>query len=316
MNPVPGYDVLRAVVPEGVADWLEGPEGADPRVSGWFLLDSPWGPIGISCFYLLSIPVGNWLMEGRKPLNVTTFATVHNAFLASLSLYMVVETLSASYTNFRWGDRFTLWCNLLDRRGIEDGRWTESAHRLASVIYVHYVSKAYEFVDTWLMIAKKKKNQQTFLHIYHHATVFFPTWYWNTLFAPGGDAYFCCFLNSLVHVFMYSHYLIANLGYRSPIRRFITTFQLIQFVLFIGQSAVLLTTDCFTPRMPGVQLGYQCVIFFCLFMNFYIKAYTKPRRGADAGADRGSQKPALDSADPKLNKNKNKNENGTKPKSN
>lgn len=221
-NPAAGIDIVQEFLPKPVSDFFVAPQGADPRVAEWFLLDSPVLPAVIGALYLLSIPVGKWFMRDREPVNVRSFATVHNAFLAGLSLYMVVETLLAVYDDFNWSERFTLWCNGVNRTGIEQNAWTKSGYRLASVLYVHYVSKAYEFVDTWLMIAKKNHRQISFLHVYHHSTTFFPVWYWNVTYAPGGDAWFCCFLNSLVHVFMYSHYLISGLGYKSPIRKFIT----------------------------------------------------------------------------------------------
>ena len=36
--------------------------------------------------------------------------------------------------------------------------------------------QAYEFTDTLIMVLKKNERQITFLHIYHHATTFFPCW--------------------------------------------------------------------------------------------------------------------------------------------
>ncbi len=60
----------------------------------------------------------------------------------------------------------------------------------------------YECVDTLIMILKKKERQVSFLHVYHHATMFFPVGWAAVKFSPGGDGWFCCALNSLVHVFM------------------------------------------------------------------------------------------------------------------
>lgn len=37
--------------------------------------------------------------------------------------------------------------------------------------------QAYEFTDTLIMILKKNERQISFLHVYHHATTFFPCWY-------------------------------------------------------------------------------------------------------------------------------------------
>ena len=86
------------------------------------------------------------------------------------------------------------------------------------------MSKAYEFVDTLIMVAKKNKRQISFLHVYHHATTFFPVWWAVVKYGPGGEAWFCCFLNSLVHVFVSTQtahspskaYTRAKIGSCSP----------------------------------------------------------------------------------------------------
>ena len=39
-----------------------------------------------------------------------------------------------------------------------------------------YDVQAYEFTDTLIMVLKKNERQISFLHIYHHATTFFPCW--------------------------------------------------------------------------------------------------------------------------------------------
>jgi hypothetical protein len=64
-------------------------------------------------------------------------------------------------------------------------------------------TQAYEFVDTVIMVLKKNNRQISFLHVYHHATTFFPVWWANVKFGPGGEAYFCCAFNSFIHVLMY-----------------------------------------------------------------------------------------------------------------
>ncbi len=62
--------------------------------------------------------------------------------------------------------------------------------------------QAYEFVDTAIMVARKNNRQITLLHVYHHASTFFPCWWAAVSFAPGGDVWFLCALNSAVHVAM------------------------------------------------------------------------------------------------------------------
>ena len=209
---------------------------------------------------------------------------VHNGILFFLSLYMVVETLRTARENFGWDKPgATLWCNPNDKtvtRGGKAAFATESGAALARVLHVHYLSKAYEFGDTIIMLLKKNYRQVSFLHVYHHATTFFPVWFCVVRYGPGGEAWFCCFLNSLVHVFMYGYYFGASLGVKiEAIKRSITQFQMVQFLLFIAQSVYILpfVTDCYRPRLSPYMLLVQCVVFFSLFFHFYVTTYLSRR---------------------------------------
>ena len=149
---------------------------------------------------------------------------------------------------FEWSRSFNFACPI-----IKPGPFSPAAQRLANVLWIHYISKAYEFVDTLIMVFKKKTQQITFLHVYHHATTFFPVWWSVIKYGPGGAAYFCCALNSFIHVGMYTvpssslsvsclyggrygYYLLSGLGYKfTAIKPFITYSQMIQFLCFITQ---------------------------------------------------------------------------------
>ena len=111
-----------------------------------------------------------------------------------------------------------------------------SEHGMATMIYIFFVSKIYEFMDTFIMLLKGNLHQVrashfpeplaaccfaltrraglamkvTLLHVYHHASISF-IWWMITNTAPGGDAYFSAAINSSVHVIMYLYYLLAIL---------------------------------------------------------------------------------------------------------
>lgn len=70
--------------------------------------------------------------------------------------------------------------------------------------------QVYEFVDTAIMVLKKNNRQITLLHVYHHASTFFPCWWSAVNFAPGGDVWFLCALNSSVHVAMCANRSLIN----------------------------------------------------------------------------------------------------------
>ncbi len=82
----------------------------------------------------------------------------------------------------------------------------------------------------FIFILRKKEDQVTFLHVYHHSTMF-PFWWIGVRWVAGGGAYFPAMLNSLVHVFMYSYYFLAALGpqYKKYLwwKRYLTKMQLV-----------------------------------------------------------------------------------------
>ena len=71
-----------------------------------------------------------------------------------------------------------------------------------AAVPIHGLLQVYEFTDTAIMVLKKNNRQITLLHVYHHASTFFPCWWSAVNFAPGGDVWFLCALNSSVHVAM------------------------------------------------------------------------------------------------------------------
>jgi len=57
---------------------------------------------------------------------------------------------------------------------------------MAKILWIFYFSKIIEFIDTVIMMLKKNFRQVTFLHVYHHVSVF--SIWWLVIFsAPGGD---------------------------------------------------------------------------------------------------------------------------------
>ena len=103
-------------------------------------------------------------------------------------------------------------------------------------LYLYYLSKYYELLDTFLQLARGKPPPHFALHVYHHACILVLSWVWlefNTSLAPVGVLF-----NTLVHVVMYSYYLQRVLTCETPkYKKLVTLLQLVQFstsfVLFI-----------------------------------------------------------------------------------
>ena len=215
--------------------------------------------------YLVVIFGGIQVMKKREPFVLRGFSIVHNAFLVVLSGYMAYELLRIVITTYD-----SPWCN-----DVKDG---ESGAAMANVVHIFYVSKLYEFLDTIIMVLRKKEKQISFLHVYHHFSIF-PYWYLISRTVPGGDAWFTAFLNSSVHVAMYSYYFCALFKIPAPWKSFITMGQMLQFCLFLCQAFYTYFAGCHSGAQAVIGQGliFYALSLLVLFANFYIQSYSKPR---------------------------------------
>ncbi|KFV13532.1 Elongation of very long chain fatty acids protein 2, partial [Pterocles gutturalis] len=143
-------------------DYMFGPR--DARVRGWFLLDSYLPTFFLTGAYLLCIWLGNKLMKDRPPFSLRALLIVYNLGITLLSLYMLIELILAT-----WEGGYNLQCQNLHSAG-------EADIRVAKVLWWYYFSKVIEFMDTIFFVLRKKSSQITFLHVYHHATMFNIWW--------------------------------------------------------------------------------------------------------------------------------------------
>ncbi len=126
-------------------------------------------------------------------------------------------------------------------------------------VFVHYLSKYLDFFDTLFIILRKKDAQHSFLHVFHHATI---GSVWGFLLYLGhgnGTAAYGAFINSIVHVVMYTHYLVTSyvsvltINMYIYIRMCIYTLQYLMHLIFTGNPA------------PVQEIHYSipnCAVFF------------------------------------------------------
>jgi len=235
-------------------------------VENWPLMSSPLPTIGIVFGYIFVVILGMQIMKHQKPFNLKPIIILHNAILVALSGYICVETLHQALFVLDYGFTF----NAVD--------YTSKGLPLAKVFWLFYFSKALEFFDTFIMVLRKKNDQITFLHIYHHALTF-GVWWIGMRFVAGGEAYVSVVQNCFVHVVMYSYYLLSAIGFRDVWwKRYLTQLQMTQFFINIIHVCVALYLDSPYPRWMGwAMLSYMASLLI-LFGNFYIQAYLKKRR--------------------------------------
>ncbi|CAM6045430.1 unnamed protein product [Sphagnum compactum] len=243
-----------------------------PTTNGLPLIDSPT-PIVVAITIYLSCVIGGllWIKafnlkpRAQEPALLQALVLLHNLFCFGLSLYMCIGIIYQAILN-----RYTLWGNSYKLEQTE----------MAILVYMFYMSKYVEFMDTIIMVLKRNTRQITFLHVYHHSSIAL-IWWIIAYHAPGGEAYFSAALNSGVHVFMYLYYFLAAvLRGNEKVRRkylfwgrYLTQLQMFQFGLNLLQAYYDRKVHAPYPPFLITILFYYMISLLVLFANFYVHKY-------------------------------------------
>lgn len=107
---------------------------------------------------------------------------------------------------------------------------------IANSCHTYFLLKVADLLDTVFFVLRKKQNQISFLHLYHHTGMVVLTWN-ATKFYPGGHSIFTGFLNSIIHVVMYGYYLVSafNPEYKNNIwwKKYITQMQIVSWIVYL-----------------------------------------------------------------------------------
>lgn len=150
---------------------------------------------------------------------------------------------------------------------------TPYSQHIEHFVFLHYISKYLDYLDTVFIILRKKTSQLSTLHIYHHATI--PI-VWGSLLYIGhgnGTAAFGCLINSFIHIIMYSHYLCTGLGFRNPLKKYITQAQMGQFVCCLAHAGTVYAYETVVPSYLALTQFIYHVQMLYLFNRFYSKTY-------------------------------------------
>ncbi|XP_011871540.1 PREDICTED: elongation of very long chain fatty acids protein 4-like [Vollenhovia emeryi] len=140
--------------------------------------------------------------------------------------------------------------------------------------------KIFDYIETCIFVLRKKQNQVSVLHVYHHISNVTFVWIYLKYFMDVRTVY-AALINCIVHVIMYMYYFISawspNLQrMTSPIKPFITIIQMVQFLCFLYFLLQFLT--CEVPRGVMLLFTINVFIFFYLFYDFYKKSYAAKQK--------------------------------------
>jgi len=228
-------------------------------------------PISFCLGYIVLVFTLKSYMTNKTAWDMKYFRVVHNFILCFGSLLMFLGLAKEMYLVWQLYGWEALFCDCNSRQ--------KTTGNLYFWYYVFFLSKFYEFIDTAILILRKRET--SFLHVFHHFITAFMCWL--GLHTQMSSQWLVVLLNSNVHIFMYYYYLAATLGSDVWWKKYLTSVQIIQFVIDLG--------GLYLWYFYKFYLGYQCsgnfftntfatsvvTSFLVLFILFYRKAFLTPK---------------------------------------
>uniref|UniRef100_A0A8D8R051 Elongation of very long chain fatty acids protein n=1 Tax=Cacopsylla melanoneura TaxID=428564 RepID=A0A8D8R051_9HEMI len=267
-------------------------EFQDPRTKGFPLLQSTTFVLITTLVYLLIVLyAGPRYMANRKAIKLKTVIRAYNVMQICVCSYIVYQSFANDFSVSR--ALFTT-CYPVSKDPAD-----QKARNIITLFYVTYLIKLSELVETVFFVLRKKFNQVSGLHLYHHVSTLYIIWY-AARYYPGGVALFPILLNSIVHIVMYAYYLVSNFGPKwqarmAPIKPYITIVQMAQFVLLIAMSFNLLSPFYCKEGPQGFCFVFapNIVIVFFLFYRFFQRTYVATGHPTPLSKRTSSNKPAV-----------------------
>jgi len=224
--------------------------------------------IVLCLLYLGSKPILKGLMSAGirvNPKSVVFLSCVafHNFVLAVFSAVVFVNGWPIVLSHLHERGMEAVYCD-------QDGTlWGSSGFGGWATIF--YISKYYEFVDTWVLILKGKKP--SFLQVYHHVgiTIFM----WGGVASQSAWLLIVVLLNSGIHTLMYTYFFIKTLypEMEIPAARYLTKAQIIQFLTGILYTTGLhfLGNKC---DSAASRFSVACIQLYAVGLTFLFIAFS------------------------------------------
>mmetsp|Transcript_49546 Transcript_49546/g.73824 ORF Transcript_49546/g.73824 Transcript_49546/m.73824 type:complete len:277 (-) Transcript_49546:281-1111(-) len=260
-------------VGESILTWADPENKYRGYTEGWPLTDFPTA-FTIAAAYVAFVVLGSAIMkmDSVPAIDPYPLKFIYNVSQIMLCAYMTIEAFFLAYRN---------GYGVLPCVGYE-----QNNPPVANLLWLFYVSKVWDFWDTAFIVLGKKWKQLSFLHVYHHTTIFL--FYWlNSHVNYDGDVYLTIVLNGFIHTVMYTYYFICmhtkipetGKSLRIWWKSSLTMMQLVQFCTMMSQGTYLLCTECQTTslRVVAAYIGYIASLFV-LFAQFFVQSYMKPKK--------------------------------------
>jgi len=253
--------------------WHNLVNSGDSRSNELLFIRDPTVVVCAAIAYLVMVTVGPSLMKKRDPLQLRKILIGYNFCSVLFSVWMMWEFFACSFLN----KDFNLFCQETDEKDN-----SPMTLKLIRAHWWYFFSKFIEFLDTFFFVVRKKNNQISFLHVYHHVSMLMFQWC-LVKYVPGSVSYFGPLLNCFIHALMYSYYMLSAFGPHMQKylwwKKYLTKMQMYQFVLIFFYCSNLMTHDMNeVGRFFAWFNWFYMISLFWLFNHFYQTSYVEKKK--------------------------------------
>lgn len=227
-----------------------------------FLSGVPWKIIGTIVFYILMILYSFYWMRNRRAFRMNKIVMIYNGMMSLLNVAVIFFCF--------WMTNYDL--KILSIRLSEDDNANYTQGVSVNVMELLLITKFLDFLDTFILILRKKTNQLTSFHFFHHAlTPILGYFLYMVIFKLP------IFMTIIVynlgeHVLLYTYYFLYELGYcNHRFKKLISFYQLFQFI-----APVIISPYCIANKCVSIPISLQLV--FTIVMSTYLYLYIQSTR--------------------------------------
>lgn len=234
----------------------------------WFDSVKHVAPVSAVIYIILTFGVRSY-MQNRPGYQLRGPLFCWNVALAVFSIIGTIRTVPIFVdvlSNEGW--MYSI-CNSSVYTGAQTAVW----------VFAFVSSKLIELGDTAFIVLRKQ--QLTFLHVYHHVTVLLYCFYSYPEHASCGRWYMV--FNYSIHSLMYSYFAFKSMKFRIPkvISVFITSMQIVQMMvgLVVSMNVMVLRyrgQECHQTLENAIAAVLMYFSYLLLFVHFFYRSYATP----------------------------------------
>lgn len=209
-------------------------------------------------------------MSTRKPYNLTFVIRCYNIFqIVCCSLFLRnIHRIGFSFKN-------VFKCIPVE------GYVTKDLFEVSIIHWYFILLRMIEFIETIFFMLRKKFNQVSLLHVYHHVSTV-ALLYISVKYSAAMMEVYITAVNSLVHVIMYSYYFLSSFEnckrLTNLVKPYLTMIQIIQLTTILIHCIIAVQSSCNVVHKIFYPQILNMTLLLTLFIKFYVKSFIKRKQ--------------------------------------